>query len=127
HSGLPPAYTPDQIQALKDGGNGTWDIEHLLKTAPLQSHNASFSGGGQNSAYYASAGYQNQGSNLIGNGGSGADFGYQKYNLRLNQTSILGKLRANIILNYTKTRNKTNSVGDNNIFADANRVPHNYN
>ncbi|OJW16311.1 TonB-dependent receptor [Mucilaginibacter sp. 44-25] len=127
NSGLPPAYTPEQIQALKDAGNGTWDIEHLLKKAPLQSHNVSLSGGGQNNSYYVSAGYQDQGSNLIGNGGSGADFGYQKYNLRMNQTSIVGKFRSNIILNYTKTRNKTNSVGDNNIFADANRVPHNYN
>ncbi|MFD0794522.1 SusC/RagA family TonB-linked outer membrane protein [Mucilaginibacter litoreus] len=127
NSGLPPAYTPEQIQALKDEGNGTWDIEHLLKKAPLQSHNVSISGGGETNSYYVSAGYQNQGSNLIGNGGSGADFGYQKYNLRLNQTSQIGKFKTNIILNYTKTRNKTNSVGDNNIFADANRVPHNYN
>ncbi|TWR29620.1 TonB-dependent receptor [Mucilaginibacter pallidiroseus] len=127
NSGLPAAYSPDQIQALKDAGNGTWDIEHLLKTAPLQSHNLSITGGGETNSYYISAGYQNQGSNLIGNGGSGADFGYQKYNLRLNQTSVIGKFRTNVILNYTKTRNKTNSVGDNNIFADANRVPHNYN
>ena len=126
NSGLQIAYTPAQIQALKAAGNGTWDVEHLLQTAPLQSHNVSFNGGGENSAYYISAGYQDQGSNLIGNGGSGADFGYQKYNLRLNQTSIVGKFRSNIILNYTKARNKTNSVGDNNIFADANRVPYNY-
>ena len=34
--------------------------------------------------------------------------------------------KTNFILLYTKTRNKTNSVGDNNIFADANRVPLNY-
>ncbi|OOQ57751.1 SusC/RagA family TonB-linked outer membrane protein [Mucilaginibacter pedocola] len=127
NSGLPPAYTPDQIQALKDAGNGNWDVEHLLKKAPQQSHNVSISGGGETNSYYISAGYQDQGSNLIGNGGSGADFGYQKYNLRLNQTSVIGRFRTNIILNYTKTRNKTNSVGDNNIFADANRVPHNYN
>ncbi|RYU90524.1 TonB-dependent receptor [Mucilaginibacter terrigena] len=127
NSGLPAAYTPDQIQALKDAGNGTWDVEHLLKQAPQQSHNISISGGSDNSSYRISAGYQNQGSNLIGNGGTGADFGYQKYNLRLNQTSLIGIFRSNIILNYTKTRNKTNSVGNNNIFADANRVPHNYN
>ncbi len=37
NSGLPAAYTPDQIQALKDAGNGTWDIEHLLKK-PLCNH-----------------------------------------------------------------------------------------
>lgn len=127
NSGLQPAYTPDQIQQLKDQGNGTWDIEHLLKKAPQQSHNLSIVGGGENNSYYISAGFQDQGSNLIGNGGNGRDFGYQKYNLRLNQTNIIGKLKTNFILLYTKTRNKTNSVGDNNIFADANRVPHNFN
>jgi TonB-linked SusC/RagA family outer membrane protein len=126
NSDLPPVYTPDDIQKLKDQGDGTWDVEHLLKNAPQQSHNVSISGGGATSSYYVSAGFQDQKSNLIGNGGTGADFGYQKYNLRMNQTSIIGRLKANIILNYTKTRNKTNSVGDNNIFADANRVPLNY-
>jgi TonB-linked SusC/RagA family outer membrane protein len=126
NSGLPPIYTPDDIQALKAAGDGTWDVEHLLHNAPQQSHNVSISGGGETNSYYLSAGYQDQKSNLIGNGGSGADFGYTKYNVRLNQTSLIGILRVNMILNYTKTRNKTNSVGDNNIFADANRVPLNY-
>jgi TonB-linked SusC/RagA family outer membrane protein len=126
NSGLPPIYTPDDIQALKVAGDGTWDVEHLLHNAPQQSHNVSISGGGETNSYYLSAGYQDQKSNLIGNGGSGADFGYTKYNVRLNQTSLIGILRVNMILNYTKTRNKTNSVGDNNIFADANRVPLNY-
>jgi TonB-linked SusC/RagA family outer membrane protein len=126
NAGLPPVYTPDQILELQNQGNGTWDIEHLLKNAPQQSHNVSISGGGETNSYYVSAGYQDQKSNFIGNGGSGADFGYSKYNLRLNQTSQIGILKVNVILNYTKTRNKTNSVGDNNIFADANRVPWNY-
>jgi TonB-linked SusC/RagA family outer membrane protein len=126
NAGLPVAYTPEQIQELRNQGPGTWDIEHLLKNAPQHSHNISISGGGPTNSYYLSAGYQDQKSNLIGNGGSGADFGYTKYNVRLNQTSQIGILRVNMILNYTKTRNKTNSVGDNNIFADANRVPQNY-
>jgi TonB-linked SusC/RagA family outer membrane protein len=126
NSGLSPAYTPDQIQQLKDQGNGTWDIEHLLHTAPQQSHNFSIVGGGEKSSFYISAGVQDQKSNFIGNGGEGPDFGYQKYNLRLNQSNVIGKFSTNFILLYTKTRNKTNSIGDNNIFADANRVPLNY-
>ena len=126
NSGLSPAYTPDQIQQLKDQGNGTWDIEHLLHTAPQQSHNFSIVGGGEKSSFYISAGVQDQKSNFIGNGGEGPDFGYQKYNLRLNQSNMIGKFSTNFILLYTKTRNKTNSIGDNNIFADANRVPLNY-
>jgi TonB-linked SusC/RagA family outer membrane protein len=126
NSGLPPAYTPEQIQQLQAQGNGTWDIQHLLQNAPLQSENVSVSGGGETNSYYISGGYQNQASNLIGNGGSGPDFGYTKYNLRMNQTSIIGKLKVNVILSYVKTQNKSNSVGDNNIFADADRVPYNY-
>lgn len=126
NSGLPPAYSPEAIQQLKAQGDGNWDVNHVLYNAPLQSHNLSIAGGSDHSAYYISGGYQNQMSNLIGNGGSGDKFGFQKYDLRLNQTSQIGILKVNVILAYTKTRNKTNSVGDNNIFADANRVPHNY-
>lgn len=127
NSGLSPAYSPEQIQALQDGGNGTWDINHLVYNAPQTSQNVSISGGGETNTYFISAGYQNQLSNFIGNGGSGNKFGYQKYNLRLNQSTIIGKFKFSGILNYTKSRNKTNSVGDNNIFADANRVPANFN
>ncbi|MBS1524125.1 MAG: TonB-dependent receptor [Bacteroidetes bacterium] len=126
NSGLPPAYTPEQIQQLAAQGNGTWDIQHLLYDAPLQTQNVSISGGGATNTYFVSGGYQNQLSNFIGNGGSGDKFGYQKYNFRMNQTSIIGRFKFNSILEYTKTRNKTNSVGDNNIIADANRVPANY-
>ncbi|RYE18405.1 MAG: TonB-dependent receptor, partial [Sphingobacteriaceae bacterium] len=57
----------------------------------------------------------------------GEKFGYQKYNLRINETAVVGIFRLNGILNYTKSRNKTNSLGNNNLFADANRVPYNYN
>jgi TonB-linked SusC/RagA family outer membrane protein len=127
NSGLPPAYTPDQIQQLAAQGKGTWDINHLLYDAPQQSQNVSLTGGSDKSYYFISGGYQNQMSNFIGNGGSGSKFGYQKYNFRMNETSIVGIFKLNAILEYTKSRNKTNSVGDNNIIADADRVPANYN
>jgi TonB-linked SusC/RagA family outer membrane protein len=127
NSGLPPAYTPEEIQQLAAEGTGTWDINHLLYNAPLQSQNISVTGGGETNSYFVSAGYQNQMSNIVGNGGSGPGYGYQKYNLRFNQTSVIGRFKFNAILNYTKTRNKTNTYGDNNLFADANRVPANYN
>ncbi|WDF57324.1 SusC/RagA family TonB-linked outer membrane protein [Mucilaginibacter sp. KACC 22063] len=126
NSGLPPAYTPEQIQQLAAQGDGNWDINHLLYNAPQTSQNVSVSGGGPTNTFYISAGYLNQLSNFIGNGGSGNKFGYQKYNIRLNESATIGRFKLSGILDYTKSRNKTNSVGDNNIFADANRVPHNY-
>ena len=127
NSGLPPAYTPDQIAQLQAQGNGTWDVNHVLHNAPLLSENVAITGGGPTSSYFISGGYQNQLSNIIGNGGSGANYGYDKYNLRMNQTTNIGKLRVNLILSYDRNENKSNTAGDNNIFADANRVPYNYN
>ncbi len=126
NAGLPPAFTPEQIQQLAAQGNGTWDINHLLYDAPQLSQNVSVSGGGATNTYFVSAGYLNQLSNFVGNGGSGNKFGFQKYNLRLNQSTIIGRFKLTGILEYTKSRNKTNSVGNNNVFADANRVPYNY-
>jgi TonB-linked SusC/RagA family outer membrane protein len=126
NSGLPPSFTPAQIQQLAAQGNGTWDVNHLLYDAPQLSQNVSVSGGGATNTYFVSAGYLNQLSNFLGNGGSGNKFGFQKYNLRLNQSTIIGRFKLTGILEYTKSRNKTNSVGNNNIFADANRVPYNY-
>ena len=127
NSGLPPAYTPDQIAQLQAQGNGTWDVQHVLHNAPLLSENVAITGGGPTNSYFISGGYQNQLSNIIGNGGSGSNYGYDKYNLRMNQTSNIGKLRVNLILSYNRNESKYNTAGDNNIFADANRVPYNYN
>lgn len=126
NSGLPPAYTPDQIQAIAAQGRGTWDVNHLLYDAPMTSQNVNVTGGGENTSYFVGAGYQDQLSNFVGNGGSGSNFGYQKYNLRMNESTVIGNFKFNAILNYTKSRNKTNASSDNNIFADANRVPANY-
>ena len=126
NSGLSPSYTPDQIAQLKAQGNGTWDLEHLLRDAPFQTHNLTISGGGPTNSYYISGGYQNQGNMLIGNGGSGPDFGYQRYNLMLSQTSVIGKLEVNIMLSYNKNRNKTPAADEQFVIADANRVPYNY-
>ncbi|MDP9080599.1 MAG: TonB-dependent receptor [Bacteroidota bacterium] len=127
NSGLAPAYSPEQIQAIQAQGRGTWDVNHLVYNAPLQSHNLSISGGGETNSYFISGGYLDQMSSFVGNGGSGSDYGYQKYNLRLNQTSIVGRFKFNVILNYTKTRNKFTAADQGFTIADANRVPSNYN
>ncbi|WP_420149242.1 SusC/RagA family TonB-linked outer membrane protein, partial [Spirosoma sp.] len=121
NSGLPPIYTPDDIQALKAQGNGDWERQSILQNAPQQLHNLSITGGGANSSYLISAGLQDQRSNFVG-----PSYGYKKYNLRLNQLSVIGKLRVNTILNYVKSSNKSHSNTDWVIFADADRVPLNY-
>ncbi|XWW44913.1 TonB-dependent receptor [Fibrella sp. USSR17] len=121
NSGLPPIYTPDDIQALRAQGNGDWERQSILQSAPQQLHNISIAGGGATSSYLISAGLQDQRSNFVG-----PSYGYKKYNLRLNQLSVIGKLRVNTILNYVKSQNKSHSNADWVIFADADRVPLNY-
>ncbi|WP_460983205.1 SusC/RagA family TonB-linked outer membrane protein [Spirosoma fluminis] len=121
NSGLPPIYTPDDIQALRAQGNGDWERQSILQNAPQQLHNVSITGGGANSSYLISAGLQDQRSNFVG-----PSYGYKKYNIRLNQLSVIGKLRVNTILNYVKSSNKSHSNTDWVIFADADRVPLNY-
>ncbi|GAB3512362.1 TonB-dependent receptor [Spirosoma knui] len=121
NSGLPPIYTPDDIQALRAQGNGDWERQSILQNAPQQLHNVSITGGGANSSYLISAGLQDQRSNFVG-----PSYGYKKYNIRLNQLSVIGKLRVNTILNYVKSSNKSHSNADWVIFADADRVPLNY-
>ena len=121
NSGMAPIYTPDQIQQLKLQGNGDWERQSLLQDAPQSNHTISISGGGTASSYSISAGYQNQASNFVG-----PDYGYKKYNFRLNQTSLIGKLKVNTILNYVKSQNKSHSNADWVILADADRVPLNY-
>lgn len=121
NSGLAPIYSPDQLQELKVQGNGDWERQSLLEDAPQLNQNISITGGGESSSYAISAGYQEQASNFVG-----PNFGYKKYNFRLNQTSQVGKFRLNTILNYVKSQNKSHSNADWVIFADADRVPLNY-
>jgi len=121
NSGLAPAYTPDEIQALQTQGNGDWKRESLLQDAPQLNQNIAVSGGGEASSYSISAGYQHQASNFVG-----PDYGYKKYNFRLNQTSLIGKLKLNTILNYVKSENKSHTGENWVIFADADRLPLNY-
>ena len=60
-----PRYTPDQIEAIKTGSlpdqfaNTNW-ADAILRTAPIQNHNVSFSGGSNKTNYRLSIGFFNQ-------------------------------------------------------------------
>ncbi len=118
NSGLAPAFTPEQIQAYKSQGNGDWRVENIVQNAPQQAHNISVSGGGANNTYLLSAGYLNQRNNFIG-----PDYGYKRYNVRLNMSNDIGKLKLNTIISYTKVQNKDHSFNAGTLMVDASRVP----
>ncbi|MCY7422724.1 MAG: SusC/RagA family TonB-linked outer membrane protein, partial [Chitinophagaceae bacterium] len=118
NSGLAPAFTPKQIQDFDVKGDGDWRVDNLLQNAAQQTHNISVSGGGANNTYMLSVGYLDQKNNFIG-----PDYGYKRYNIRLNQTNEFGRLKVNTILSYVKVQGKDHSSNTGTLLVDATRVP----
>ena len=122
NSGRQPVYTPSDIQAFAERGDGDWRLSSILKNAAQQTHNISIAGGGENNTYMISFGYMNQENNFIG-----PDYGWKRYNLRLNQSTEVGKFRLSTILSYVKSDGKDHSSNASTLIIDASRVPLYYN
>ena len=118
NSGLAPAFTPQQIRNFHEQGNGDWWVNNIMQDAPQQSHTVSFQGGSASNTYYASLGYMNQASTFVG-----PNYGYTRYNARLNQTMQAGKLKFTTLLNYAKINNKDHASNSGFLIVDASRVP----
>ena len=86
--GFIPRYTADQINAINNGslpdqfGNTSW-ADEILRQAPIQNHNLSFSGGSSKSTYRLSLGYLNQEAIIR------SKFASERYNLSFNLNSKL--------------------------------------
>ena len=84
-SGTPdPLFTDAQIQELEQNGGTDWQDE-IYRTAPMQNHQLSISGGTDNLSYMISGGYLNQKGILVNSS-------YNRFSLRAN-------LSANITRN----------------------------
>jgi TonB-linked SusC/RagA family outer membrane protein len=118
NSGRQPAYSPSEIQALAERGDGDWRLSNILKNAGQQTHNISVTGGSENTSYLVSFGYLNQENNFIGPG-----YGWKRYNVRLNQTTDIGKFRLSSIFSYVKSDGKDHSSNAGTLIIDASRVP----
>ena len=118
NSGQSPAFTPSEIRAFQERGNGDWRPSTILQNAVQQNHNLSITGGSANTTYFISGGYLNQQSNFIG-----PDYGYQRYNLRLNQSTEFGRFKLGTILSYVNVQNKDHSSSSDVLMVDAGRVP----
>lgn len=122
NSGLPAQFTPTQIAQFYNQGSYPWYLNEILKSqAPQQNHNLSVSGGNAQTTYLISAGYLNQNSQF-----KGPDFGYKRYNFRMNLTQQLGKLRLVSLLSYTRSLIKSTPFGTDFLLADAARMPRTY-
>ncbi|MGI8599817.1 MAG: TonB-dependent receptor plug domain-containing protein [Chitinophagaceae bacterium] len=86
---LPPMFTEAEINAA---GKGTdWQGE-IFRSAPVQSHQLSLSGGSNNTNYYASFNYLNQNRVIINSG-------LKRYAARLNLNHSFNKLNFGMNLN----------------------------
>jgi TonB-linked outer membrane protein, SusC/RagA family len=117
NSGLAPAFTPSQIQEFARRGDGDWRVDNIVKDASQQTHNVTVTGGGANNTYMLSVGMMDQKNNFIG------DYGYKRYNVRLNHSYDIGKLKLSTIMAYTRVDNKDHSYVAGTLLVDASRVP----
>jgi hypothetical protein len=118
NSGRQPVYSPSDIQKIAAAGDGDWRLSSILQNAAQQTHNLSIKGGGEFNTYLVSFGYMDQENNFIG-----PDYGWKRYNFRLNQTTDIGKFRLSTILSYVKSDGKDHSSNASTLIIDASRVP----
>jgi TonB-linked SusC/RagA family outer membrane protein len=118
NSGRQPVYSPSDIQRFAEQGDGSWRLSNILKNASQQTHNISIKGGGENNAYMVSFGYLDQQNNFIGPG-----YGWKRYNIRLNQSTEVGKFKLTTVLSYVKSDGKDHSSSAGTLIVDASRVP----
>lgn len=118
NSGNSPLFTPAQIQAeyeARDQEN--WWYNQLFKTALQQNHNVSVSGGSNKTTYMVSVGYYDQKSNYVGR----TDLGLQRYNLRSNLTTEVGRFKLEALMAFT--RNNSLSTTGSSLEINASRIP----
>ncbi len=121
NSGQNPAYTPAEIQDLKDHTDAPWMMDYIFKNSLQQQYDASVSGGSENTIYNVSAGYYGQQSNFIGPG-----YGARRYSIRANLTTEYKRLKFNLILGYVRSESKGDQANAGFKIADASRTPNYY-
>lgn len=118
NSGMSPTFTPGQIRDLAAHQNEeSWFFDQIIRTALQQNYNLSVSGGSQNTTYMVSMGYFDQQSNYVGN----KNYGLERYNIRSNVTTEVGRFKLTTTLAYTRNNSLTTTGG--NLEVDAARVP----
>jgi TonB-linked SusC/RagA family outer membrane protein len=111
--GQAPSFSPAQIEALKTSGDYDWQSA-AFRTAPLQNHQLSFSGGDDRSRYAVSAGYFDQEGVVIG-----SDF--RRVSLRANyERNYSQNFKFGVNANYSNSL--SNGIGTNG-GASAGRNP----
>ncbi len=121
NSGNAPKFSQDQIRDLAANiDKENWLYYQLYEPALQQDYSASITGGSEKTSYMLSLGYHDQDSNYKSN----PKFGAQRYNMRANITTEIGRLTITGIMAYTRN-NQTQTTGSS-IEINASRTPNYY-
>ncbi|UHG93927.1 SusC/RagA family TonB-linked outer membrane protein [Spirosoma oryzicola] len=94
NDGLQPYFTPEQVNSFGEGTN--WQ-DAIFRSAPIQNHVVTFSGGSEKTQYSISGSFFDQDGIVIGSG-------YQRYSVRAN---INQKINDKLKLNYSSVLSRT--------------------
>lgn len=123
NSGLAPRFTPDEIQDLYNHrAEEVWSVDEISKTALQQKYNVMVQGGSKNTTYMFSLGYYNQASNLVGKNNQGV----QRYNMRMNIGTDIGRFHIGAIMQFTRNNSMMSDAYLFNVYADSRRTPKYY-
>ncbi|MFC0515243.1 SusC/RagA family TonB-linked outer membrane protein [Mucilaginibacter angelicae] len=115
---LHPASLPDNQITLANKQGTDW-FHEIFKSAPIQSHNITASGGNDKSTYLMSVNYFNQQGTLI-------DTYMKRYSVRANTAFAVGKhvrVGENAYIFYKRTPNLSNNQNEGNGISYAYRQP----
>lgn len=123
NSGLAPRFTPEEIQDLYNHrAEEVWSVDEISKTALQQKYNVMVQGGSKNTTYMFSLGYYNQASNLVGKNNQGV----QRYNMRMNIGTDIGRFHIGAIMQFTRNNSMMSDAYLFNVYADSRRTPKYY-
>lgn len=120
NSGRSTKFTAEDIANYRNGGTNVKWIEEIYKNyAPQSSHNLSVTGGNDKMSYMASLGYLDQNSMF-----QGPDYGYNRYNARLNMIhKIFKNFTVSVTSQFARNDIKEHAYWTEWIIEQANRMP----
>lgn len=120
NSGRTTKFTAEDIAGFRNGGTNVNWVRELYKTnSPQSSHNLSMTGGNEQLSYFASLGYLDQNSMF-----KGPDYGYNRYNARLNVSHKATKdLTIYLTSQFARNDIKEHAYWTEWIIEQANRMP----
>lgn len=123
NSGSDPKFSPADIQDLyAHRSEERWALDEIQRTALQQKYNVQVSGGSDKTTYMFSLGYYNQESNLVGKNNKGI----QRYNMRMNIGTDIGRLHLGAIMAFTRNDSQMSTANLFNVYANAKRTPKYY-